>query len=269
MAKEKVNQRVCSILVIVFLVCSGVILILPSTPMSDNARAMSTWTLTSDSDFGNGVLNNITIAGNGEGAELRLNQGIWVKKLPQNKPSARELHAMVTVYGTDQIVLFSGQDINVLNNDTWAYNTTDNTWTKKDPSIRPNARYRHGMASIFGDDKVLLFSGNNFSSMEEMNRTWVYDLSEDIWIDKSPINHPTWRDEHAMCPIYGTDLVLLFGGLNWSGSSGLLNDTWIYNSTDNTWKYMNCHLFIMMTKWYSSGVMVVIVLILMILGYMT
>jgi hypothetical protein len=52
------------------------------------------------------------------------------------------------------------------------------------------------------------------------------------WINKSPQNNPEGRASHAMTPIYGTDKVLLFGGANYVG---YLNDTWIFDYSDNNW----------------------------------
>ena len=45
---------------------------IPSNFKIPISEAASTWTQTSEADFNNGVLNNLSIAGIGEDAELRL-----------------------------------------------------------------------------------------------------------------------------------------------------------------------------------------------------
>ena len=81
--------------------------------------------------------------------------------------------------------------------------------------------------SYIGGDQVLLFGGDDGSADDE---TWVYDLSEDTWTQKTPGTSPTARYYHAMAYI-GGDQVLLFGGL--AGASS--NQTWIYDLSENNW----------------------------------
>jgi len=64
------------------------------------------------------------------------------------------------------------------------------------------------------------------------NDSWVYDASEDSWVLKSPPNYPDGRAKHAMTGFNDTDQVLLFGGEN---NYGILNDTWLYDLSDNNW----------------------------------
>ncbi len=97
-------------------------------------------------------------------------------------------------------------------------------------SLAPSARGMHAMARI-GDDKVLLFGGDDSSLDDE---TWVYDLSNHTWTQMSPKTSPAARYTHAMARI-GDDKILLFGG-----SNGTANDeTWVYDLSDNTWTQMS------------------------------
>jgi hypothetical protein len=102
-------------------------------------------------------------------------------------------------------------------------------WTEKLPPINTNpmARNGHDMASIDGDDKVVLFGGG-WGSAE----TWVYDLSDNNWTEKTPATGPDIRKDHAMASVDGTDNVIFFGG--WNGTV-LKNDTWVYDLSSNTW----------------------------------
>jgi hypothetical protein len=87
------------------------------------------------------------------------------------------------------------------------------------------------MSSIYGEDKVLLFGG--FDSKKGVNDTWVYDLSEDNWTNKTTDLAPYSRAGHVMTSIYGTKKVLSFGGDIQGGS--IANDIWIYDLINNTW----------------------------------
>lgn len=104
-------------------------------------------------------------------------------------------------------------------------------WTQMSPAIQPQGRRGHALSSIYGTDKVLLFGG--FSGGYHFDDTWLYDFSDDEWIDVNPSGDvPVGRHSHAMSPIYGTDCVLLFGG---TSAYGISDETWLYDSSENVW----------------------------------
>ena len=142
--------------------------------------------------------------------------------LTNPKPSARESHAMAHI-GSKQALLFGGND-GSLDDETWVYDLSANTWTLKSPATKPAARFFHALAYI-GDDQVLLFGGS-------ADETWVYDLSDNNWTLKSTATKPAARFEHAMAYI-GGDQVLLFGGQETDFNDD--DETWVYDLSDNTW----------------------------------
>ena len=229
MKTEILNCKMASMLVIILLVCSGLLISLSLTPMTFITKGSSAWTQTTYNDFDNGTLINTTIMGSGKDAQVcldltELNE--WSQKSPSSSPSARYLHSMASIYGTKKVLLFGGYD-GSYNDETWVYDLSANTWNNKNPQgSKPSARYQHAMASIYGDDKVLLFGGYDGSYDDE---TWVYDLSENSWSLKA--YGPYMRQQHAMSPIYGDDKVLLFGGYR----SGTRSDTWVYDLSENSW----------------------------------
>ena len=102
-----------------------------------NASAYSAWTQTSDKDFDNGTLNNLTIVGIGENAELEIDFSDidhWKKPNPPNSPSEGHQFGMTTICTDDKVVLFGGVDLD----ETWEYDLSANTWTKKNTSINSN-----------------------------------------------------------------------------------------------------------------------------------
>jgi hypothetical protein len=102
-------------------------------------------------------------------------------------------------------------------------------WTQQYPVSKPSARYQHAMAYI-GGDQVLLFGGYK-SGSDHDDETWMYDLSDNTWIQQIPSTKPLGRMFHAMAYI-GDDKVLLFGG--WDGDSSYA-DTWVYDLSDHNW----------------------------------
>jgi len=132
------------------------------------------------------------------------------------------------------------------------------------------------MATIYNDDKVVLFGGqphegpfiyvfdlSENSWREErlspcpdlmvehgmagiygddkvvlfgMRETWVYDLSDNQWTNMHPGVCSTSIKGHKMATIYNTDKVLLFGGVE---GSSKLRGTWIYDISSNTWSKKN------------------------------
>jgi hypothetical protein len=105
-------------------------------------------------------------------------------------------------------------------------------WTQKYPASKPSARHFHAMAYM-GGDQVLLFGGG-VATASETDETWIYDLSENAWIQKGPPSKPPKRIRHAMAYM-GGDQVLLFGGSGWD----VHEDTWIYDLRESTWIQQN------------------------------
>jgi hypothetical protein len=121
--------------------------------------------------------------------------------------------------GGDQVLLFGGNTASGMNNETWVYDLSANTWTQKSPvgGVKPSARTAY--MDYIGDDQVLLFGGWDYPGTTYNDETWVYDLGDNTWILKSPSSKPSARRSHTMAYI-GSDQVLLFGGYSTNGGGG-------------------------------------------------
>ncbi len=196
----------------------------------------SNWTQSTFSDFTNGTLDNLTIINHNDEPTLKikfpeLNE--WYRLYPNVSASARSLHSMAAIYNTDKVLIFGGGiAYGSFLNDTWIYDYSENNWTRKYPKTSPPARAAAGMAPIFGTDKILLFGGFYYDIT--LNDTWVYDLSENNWTKKFPINCPYARDFCGMSSIPNDDKVLLFGGCDYS-QTFYYNDTWVFDLSANRW----------------------------------
>lgn len=78
-----------------------------------------------------------------------LSAGSWTEDTVGTSPSARYGHAMATVYGTDQVVLFGGWTDSGYNDETWVYDLSASSWTEDTSGTSPSARCYHAMASIY------------------------------------------------------------------------------------------------------------------------
>jgi hypothetical protein len=205
----------------------------------------SFWYQESFSDFIKGSFNNVTVTGIDEEAELILSKKCsWTKLNSGNSPSYRSVDnyrsnpAMASILGTDNIVLFGGEYSDKKSpfskrwlNDTWIYKNSSNTWENVTGLERPPARAGHALVPIWSTYKILLFGGADEVNL--FNDTWIFDLVSQSWTKQIPGNLPSGRNMHAMAPIFGTDNIVLFGGMN--NSSQFMNDTWIYDYSDNNW----------------------------------
>jgi len=194
-------------------------------------------------DFINGTYDYVQVLETCKGNELRLEMYedcIWLNITSTTKPAPRMFYQMAAVHGTDKIVLYGGAYGFAQYhwyNDTWVYDHSDNTWTQKFPVNCPGNRSESAMAAIWGTDKVMIIGGA-VGVDKTSNDTWIYDLSDNNWTRKYPINQPKNITAHSMTSIPCTDKVLLFGGYfppfnipRYNRS----NETWIYDLSDNNW----------------------------------
>ena len=115
------------------------------------------------------------------------------------------------------------------------------TWAKEYPASEPSTRTFNRLAKI-GPDQILMFGGmvDPYSVDPTFkNDTWIYTISTKTWTEMLPSTMPTG---HILTPrgsvglaYIGDDKVLLYGGAIWGD---ILDGTWIYDLSDNTWTEM-------------------------------
>jgi len=154
-------------------------------------------------------------------------------------------HSMAYI-GDDKVLLFTGGYRLEGSPSQWVpwsttevYDLSDNAWTVLSPATGPEGRRESAMARI-GPDKVVMFGGIRFTQsatnpiIDYYDDTWVYDLSDNTWTNMNPTVSPSQRYSHVMAYI-GDDKVVIFGGLPTRESLYPLNETWVYDLSDNTW----------------------------------
>jgi len=227
-------MKLFTILVVVMVVILGISSVFIKKE-DHTADAVSIWIQNSMDDFLNGTSDNVTIIGTGTDSALILDftedtHSHWVNISPPSSPSIRGHHTMAGIHGTDKLVLFGGWSNFVMNNETWVYDIINNTWTQRFPLISPSPREDHAMASVYNDDKAIIFGGGTTIN----NETWVYDLSNNSWEKMMPAVSPRARGDHEMVNIWGTNKVMLFGG-----GFSIDNSTWIFDLSNETWTNMS------------------------------
>ncbi len=239
MSNRELKGKLKIVMIIAILICLNFTMTLFPDLLFRSSLGSSIWNQTTENDFENGTIDNLSILGKGSNARLEINlSGIqtWTRMKPINKPIARYGHSMAPIWGTDKVLLFGGFSIpggNVVRDDTWLYDFSNNTWTQRSPMNKPSARHSHAMASVRGDDKVILFGGT-IQVMDSKDDIWVYDLSEDNWTELT--KGPRGRYGHAMATIDGDDKVLIAGGIYFDGMTySYYNDTWVYDLSEDKW----------------------------------
>ncbi|MCC7379139.1 MAG: hypothetical protein IT255_07260, partial [Chitinophagaceae bacterium] len=103
----------------------------------------------------------------------------WSKLNLPLQPEPVAFSAMVYDPDNKVIVLFGGDRLDKLKNDTWIYNCITKTWTKKNPAIRPSPRQGHAMLFFPKSRKIVLAGGNNYSG--NIPELWTYNVGLNTW----------------------------------------------------------------------------------------
>ncbi|MFA5795446.1 MAG: fibronectin type III domain-containing protein [Candidatus Brocadiia bacterium] len=150
----------------------------------------------------------------------------WTQKIANLMPgSPQSIFGHSMVWDGTRVILFSGGNAVVNNNELWWYEPITNTWTQKIPNNTagsPPARYYHAM--VWGGVRIILFGG-----YQTYSDWWWYDPTLNIWTVKIQTGGLA-RQYHTMA--WDGANVLIFGG---SDNTGCNNDLWLYNPNTNSY----------------------------------
>jgi N-acetylneuraminic acid mutarotase len=153
-------------------------------------------------------------------------------------PSARAYHSMIYDPSAHRVIVFGGEGgtgmAPAFFGDTWAYDPRTNTWTDLHPSgTLPSGRAWQSTAYDSSTRQVVMFGGG--TRFDLLNDTWAYDLAANTWTKLSPSGSlPSARANQAMAYDPDTAQVIMFGGSD-GYADDLLDDTWAYDPSVNTW----------------------------------
>jgi hypothetical protein len=105
------------------------------------------------------------------------------------EPPARAYSPIAFDAKTKLFVLFGGDHLDYLVNDTWVFDPAKKKWTQRRPASAPPPRARHEFKAA-GDGKVTLSGGYTYSSSTDYcggqykdlgDGEWVYDIAVNSW----------------------------------------------------------------------------------------
>ena len=156
-----------------------------------------------------------------------------------NPPPPPRLNAAMAYDAMNQnVVMFGGlqgvpgSGATVLK-DTWLWD--GNTWKRQNPANSPSPRWAAMMAYDEANGTVVLYGGRpdaTGTASLGLSDTWVWDLANNTWTQKSTTGPPRYEGSLAYDP--QSKMVILFGG---ASGVGTWNDTWGWDGT--TWKNLN------------------------------
>jgi N-acetylneuraminic acid mutarotase len=167
----------------------------------------------------------------------------WTELKPSGTvPSPRLFASMAYDPTTRRLIMFGGLDeTDAFLNDTWAYDSTANTWTNLDPAgALPPARAWNAMVCDSDTGKLIMFGGavgaldsQSLVAEDRLNDTWAYDPAANIWTELKPAGAvPVARYSQVMAYDPYTHKVILHGGMT---ATARFNDTWAYDPAANIW----------------------------------
>ncbi len=105
------------------------------------------------------------------------------------EPQPRALSPIVYDAKSNLFILFAGDHLDYLTNDTWAFDPATKSWIQRHPESAPPPRANHTLKST-GDGKIILTGGYTYTSnldyvggqYRELNDgDWTYDIAASTW----------------------------------------------------------------------------------------
>jgi hypothetical protein len=146
-------------------------------------------------------------------------------------PSPRHGHSSVKY--NNKMYMFGGKGGSTTYYDTWEYDLTTTTWTKKALAQSSYARYEH--TSIIYNGDMYVFGG--YDGTNYFNNILKYDITNDTWSeynDGTASGTPTARYGHIS--VIMQNEMIIFGGTT---QSGHVEDSYMFNFVDNSWNLLD------------------------------
>ena len=105
------------------------------------------------------------------------------------EPTARAYSPIAHDEKSKLFILFGGDHLDYLTNDTWVFDPAKRKWMQRHPASAPSPRAQHGLQAA-GDGKVTLSGGYNYTSNTDycgaqyatiVETNWTYDVSANAW----------------------------------------------------------------------------------------
>lgn len=153
----------------------------------------------------------------------------WTKEAPVTVPFGRYKHQMAFLATTvaPTLVMFGGNNMNELLNQTWVWDGNLKTWTLAAPAASPPARKDFAFSG--GPTECVLFGGKNTARL--LGDTWTWDGTN--WAQNTPTTPPAYRAEACMAYDTANGEWVMFGG---RGEFDVFPaETWTLNAGRTAW----------------------------------
>jgi hypothetical protein len=155
-------------------------------------------------------------------------------------PTARYCGCAAWDRARDVVVVSGGRDVTIPDTivpETWELDPDTGTWTMIPVPVSPPGRVGCALAYSAARDAVYLFGG---LSMEigHSDRTYRYDPAAPAWIELGA-SGPVARYDGGLAPLGDGRRLILFAGAAAAMGAGFYDDTWIFDTTTETWSELS------------------------------
>ena len=167
----------------------------------------------------------------------------WTELSPMGAttgPSGRMNHTMHADPARDRVLVHAGGttdfDTFPCDNETWAFNLADNTWTQIGMTNPPPQRIFHAAAVDETNGFLVRFGGGDENAFlgPFFSGTWALDLNTDTWTQLSSTNVPPARIKGEMVWDGERNRMVLFAGHD-DTDLGNTNDLWTLDLGTGQW----------------------------------
>ncbi|MFW9968079.1 MAG: Kelch repeat-containing protein [Candidatus Thorarchaeota archaeon] len=160
----------------------------------------------------------------------------WSDLAPSTTPLARYGHVMVYDESIQQIIMTCGNTAyQGHQDDTWAYNSSSNTWTELATNGNPDRLKWPSLTYDILNKKAILFGGQVGDN--PVSGTWIFDGSLNSWQKRYPDSPPDPRVNTGLAFDSSNNITVLFGGADFEFNT--YSDTWAYSFESNSWTVMS------------------------------
>lgn len=141
--------------------------------------------------------------------------------------------AILYVASRNALYMWSGANNSIADGyigDMWTYSFAQGAW-RSIPGPHPFTVFEQSMSYDPFLEKLVLFGGSD-RGYHDGDKTYVFDLKSELWIDAAPVVTPAARAGQTICFDTARRVTWMFGG---AVNGQATNELWRYDARANTW----------------------------------
>ena len=176
--------------------------------------------------------------------ELVSSNTTFVDKNPSGPPVARYGHSGVLT-DDNRLIICGGEKTSGtsgLLNDTWSYDTSNNSWTElhSGSGTAPSGRLHH--KCVYFDNTMYLFGGTIDNTNDDTSdQLWKLDLSSTpyTWSAITPTGSKPGKRARHILEIEGNQIYLFGGSAPYPSPTTTYDDLWRFNTSSLEWDQLS------------------------------